>query len=303
MSDFEPVYLETARKGLLREKISQSRRMLNSCRLCPRECEADRMSDETGECETGQNAWVSSFNSHFGEEPPLVGAFGSGTIFFTHCNLLCNFCQNYDISHEGIGEEVSAAQLAGTMVILQNAGCHNINFVTPSHVVPQILAALDIAIDAGLRLPLVYNSGGYDKVDTLKLLEGVVDIYMPDFKFWDSKVADLTCKAPDYPEVARQAVLEMHRQVGDLTINDAGIAERGLLIRHLVLPGGLAGTGQVMEFIAGKISGNSYVNVMAQYRPCGKAHHVDQLSEPLSGIEFERALNETRKAGIRRLAR
>jgi len=303
MSKFEPIYLKTARDRRLREKINQSRNLLRSCTLCPRECQVDRLSGDTGDCETGENAKVSSYNPHFGEEAPLVGSHGSGTIFFTHCNLLCNFCQNYDISHEGRGSEVTASQLASTMLILQNNGCHNINLVTPTHVVPQILQALDIAIDGGLQIPLVYNTSGYDKVETLELLDGIIDIYMPDFKFWDPQVADLTCNAPDYPDSARLALAEMFRQVGDLTVDERGIATRGLLVRHLVLPSGMAGTRQVMEFIAQNISKDTYVNIMAQYRPCGKAHHVDSLSEPLPPVEYDKAVAETKAAGITRLDR
>ena len=303
MTKFEPIYLKTARDRRLREKINQSRNLLRSCTLCLRECQVDRLSGDTGDCETGEKAKVSSYNPHFGEEAPLVGFHGSGTIFFTHCNLLCNFCQNYDISHEGRGSEVTASQLASTMLILQNNGCHNINLVTPTHVVPQILQALDIAIDGGLKIPLVYNTSGYDKVETLDLLDGIIDIYMPDFKFWDPKVADLTCNAPDYPDSARLALAEMFRQVGDLTLDERGIATRGLLVRHLVLPSGMAGTSQVMEFIAQNISKDTYVNIMAQYRPCGKAHHVDGLSEPLSLVEYDKAVAETKTAGITRLDR
>jgi len=230
---------------------------------------------------------VSSYNAHFGEEAPLVGSKGSGTIFFTHCNLLCIFCQNYDISHEGYGREISDGQLAAVMIHLQKTGCHNINFVTPSHVVPQILSALEIAVKEGLSVPLVYNTSGYDNVETLNLLEGVFDIYMPDFKFWDPKVAEETCNAKDYPEMARLALMEMHRQVGDLVTDEEGIARKGLLIRHLVLPYGLAGTRQVMRFIAEKISTNSYVNIMPQYRPCGRADEIKELSASLSQIDYQ----------------
>jgi putative pyruvate formate lyase activating enzyme len=244
---------------------------------------------------------VSSFNAHFGEEAPLVGANGSGTIFFTFCNLLCLFCQNFEISHEGIGEEVSDEQLAGIMLALQRQGCHNINFVTPSHVVPQILAALELAVPAGLNVPLVYNSGGYDSNETLRLLDGVIDIYMPDFKFWDPQVAQKACQASDYPEVARQALLEMHRQVGDLELDAHGTARRGLLVRHLVLPGGLAGTQPVMRFIAREISSRTYVNVMSQYRPCGRAGEVSGLERALSADDYRRAVRETIAEGITRL--
>jgi putative pyruvate formate lyase activating enzyme len=302
MSAFQAAYIETKEKGLLRDKINKARHLLKSCELCPRACKVDRLSGELGECSTGEEAVVSSFNPHFGEEPPLVGAFGSGTIFFTHCNLKCNFCQNYDISHEGNGEECGLGQLAGMMLILQNNGCHNINFVTPTHVVPQILSALDMAIDGGLRIPLVYNSSGYDKVETLKLLEGVIDIYMPDFKFWDPAISEQTCNAPDYPQIAAKAVVEMHRQVGDLQLDENGIATRGLLLRHLVMPSGMAGTGEVMSFIANHVSKNTYVNIMDQYRPCGKALHVKELARRVSVTEFNTAVKEAKNAGITRFA-
>lgn len=302
MPKFKPAYIETAQQGLLREKINQARKTLHNCTLCPRECQVDRISDEIGDCQTGMDVFVSSSNAHFGEEPPLVGAFGSGTIFFTYCNLMCNFCQNYDISHEGAGVETLASQLAGFMIILQNSGCHNINLVTPTHVVPQILTALDMAIDLGLNIPLVYNSSGYDKVETLELLDGIIDIYMPDFKFWDSQIADQTCNAADYPEVAQKAFKEMHRQVGDLVIDESGIAQHGMIIRHLVLPMELAGTSEVMNFIVNELSPNSYVNIMDQYRPCGKAHHMDELAGPLTSKEFHDALKQAKRVGIKRFA-
>jgi len=285
-----------------RDKISQARQLLTSCEICPRACKIDRFPGELGECSTGDEAIVSSFTPHFGEEPPLVGAFGSGTIFFSHCNLKCNFCQNYEISHDGDGDECGLGQLAGMMLILQNNGCHNINFVTPTHVVPQILSALDMAIDGGLKIPLVYNSSGYDKVETLELLEGVIDIYMPDFKFWDPEIAQQTCNAPDYPDVAVKAIVEMHRQVGDLQVDENGIATRGLVLRHLVMPAGMAGTKAVMSFIADHVSKNTYVNVMDQYRPCGKAHEVKGLEAPVSEAEFDKAVQEAKEAGISRFA-
>nr|WP_321402367.1 radical SAM protein [uncultured Desulfobacter sp.] len=302
MTVFQPAYIKTKEKGQLREKISQARQLLKSCEICPRACKVDRFSGELGECATGDEAMVASFNPHFGEEPPLVGAFGSGTIFFSHCNLKCNFCQNYDISHNGDGDECGLGQLAGMMLILQHNGCHNINLVTPTHVVPQILSALDMAIDGGLRIPLVYNSSGYDKVETLALLDGIVDIYMPDFKFWDPAVAQQTCNAPDYPEVAQKAVSEMYRQVGDLQVDENGIATRGLVLRHLVMPGGMAGTKAVMSFIADHISKTTYVNLMDQYRPCGKAHEVKGLETPVSETEFNQAVLEAKEAGISRFA-
>lgn len=303
MSAVEPVYVETYKNGFLRTKIEQAYRILDDCRLCPRACGVDRNSNQTGICSTGKDAVVASYDAHFGEETPLSGKKGSGTIFFAHCNLLCSFCQNYDISHQGFGQSVSNEQLSAIMLILQKTGCHNINFVTPSHVVPQILAAIEIAIEGGLSIPLVYNSSGYDRVETLKLLDGVFDIYMPDFKFWDPEVAETTCHARDYPAVARQALLEMHRQCGDLVLDGAGIARRGLLIRHLVLPQGLSGTREVMRFISRHISRNSYVNVMSQYRPCGRAAEIQELADNLSQQEFEQALQIARDEGITRLDR
>ena len=296
-----PVYIQTYRAGLLDERISASRSRLECCALCPRSCRVDRLAGETGVCRTGAEAWVSSYGPHFGEEAPLSGTGGSGTIFFTHCNLGCLFCQNYDISHGGDGDPVDAGALGRVMLSLEKSGCHNINFVTPSHVVPQILAALKVAIEGGLSIPLVYNSSGYDRVETLALLDGVVDIYMPDFKFWNPDLAEKTCGAPDYPEVARNALIEMHRQVGDLVIDSGGIARRGLLVRHLVLPGGLAGTAEVMGFIAGRISRNTYVNIMPQYRPCGRAAEISGLEGFPSRSDFEAALKAAGDAGITRL--
>lgn len=271
------------------------------CTLCPRTCRVDRLAGDTGICKTGARAWVSSCGPHFGEERPLTGTGGSGTIFFTHCNLLCLFCQNFDISHGNAGDPTGTEALARMMLSLQEAGCHNINLVTPSHVVPQILAALKPAIEGGLSLPLIYNSSGYDSVETLKLLDGVVDIYMPDFKFWSPDLARRACRAPDYPDVARKALIEMHRQVGDLVIDEGGIARRGLLVRHLVLPGGLADTDKVMGFIADRISPNTYVNIMPQYRPCGRAAEVEGLGRFPSRSDFIDALKAARAAGITRL--
>lgn len=298
MPSFQPAYIRTAESGRLKEKIAAARNILKSCTLCPRKCRVNRLTGETGVCKTGEKAWVSSFGPHFGEERPLVGRNGSGTIFFTHCNLLCIFCQNYEISHQGDGDEVSDDTLAKIMLSLQNSGCHNINFVTPSHVVPQILSAVDIAVGYGLSVPLIYNSGGYDKVETLKLLEGVIDIYMPDFKFRDPAVARATCHAEDYPEAARLALKEMHRQVGDLMTDDSGIARRGLLVRHLVMPDGLAGTREVMRFIAAEISKNTYVNIMSQYRPCGRADEIEALNRRPTRSEFNAALKIAKEEGI-----
>jgi len=296
----EPAYLESYHHGILKERITILRDKLKCCTLCPRKCEADRLSGETGICKTGEYAFVSSYMPHFGEEAPLVGRHGSGTIFFTHCNLLCFFCQNYDISHQGRGHEATNRELADMMLSLQALGCHNINFVTPSHVIPQILEALHLAINDGLHVPLVYNSSGYDLVDTLLMLDGIIDIYMPDFKFWDPAISDLSCNAPDYPEIAKAALKEMHRQVGDLILDQGRVAVKGLLVRHLVMPENMAGTGEAMEYIANHISTNTYVNIMPQYRPCGKAYKYPPFNRPITHDEFYSAIDMAKKAGIKR---
>ena len=300
MPDYEPQFLKSYRQSTLKANTARAEAGLGNCKLCPRQCGVDRLAGETGYCGTGKHAVVSSYNAHFGEEDPLVGTHGSGTIFFTHCNLLCNFCQNYEISHLGEGHEITNEQLAYIMLELQRSGCHNINLVTPTHVAAQILGALCIAADKGLRIPIVYNSGGYDSTQTLEILDGAIDIYMPDFKFWDGEVARQACDAPDYPEIARSAFLEMHRQVGDLETTADGLATRGLLVRHLVLPQGLAGTKEVMTFIAEKVSSQTYVNIMPQYRPCGKADEIPALAKPISPLDFDSALQPAEDAGIKR---
>jgi len=298
-----PGYLELHGRGELVTRAQTAAELLADCRLCPRHCGVNRLEDEEGVCRTGNMAKVASYAPHFGEEAPLVGSGGSGTIFFSHCNLRCVFCQNYEISHLGEGSAVTAAQLAAMMLDLQRQGCHNINFVTPSHVVPQILVALVVAADIGLTLPLVYNSSGYDSVATLKLLDGVVDIYMPDFKFWDAESATRLAKAKDYPARVRAAIKEMHRQVGDLVVNDKGVALKGLLVRHLVMPGGLAETGRILHFLAEEISKDTYVNVMDQYRPCGLAHKYPPLDRRTSHDEYQSALKLAEEAGLKRLDR
>ncbi|MDH3390922.1 MAG: radical SAM protein [Desulfobulbaceae bacterium] len=294
-------YLALYREGKLDGRIAEAQQRLSPCRVCPRHCKVDRLSDEKGICQTGVKAVVSSYAPHFGEETPLVGSGGSGTIFFTHCNLLCIFCQNYEISHLGQGIETDPGQLAAMMLSLQRQGCHNINFVTPSHVVSQILAALPKAIEKGLTVPLVYNSSGYDSLETLKLLEGIIDIYMPDFKFWDKESAKRYAKAPDYPEVAQKAILEMYRQVGDLVMGDEGVAVKGLLVRHLVMPGSLEETREILRFLAREVSADTYVNVMDQYRPCGEACHCPPIDRTLAGGEYQQALKLARDAGLQRL--
>lgn len=297
----EPSYLKLYKEGTLQDRIDKSAALMKSCSVCPRECHVDRLSGELGFCRTGAKAKVASIHAHFGEEAPLVGNSGSGTIFFRSCNLLCTFCQNFDISHDAEGGAVEPKDLAVMMLSLQRRGCHNINFVTPSHVVPQILQALIIAVENGLRVPLVYNTGGYDKVETLKILEGVFDIYMPDFKFWDAPWAEKFCKAPDYRKVVVAAIKEMHRQVGDLAVDESGIAVKGLLVRHLVMPNDVAGTGHVMEFLADKISRDTYVNVMNQYHPCGYAFGDPAINRRITRNEYLTALRSAREAGLHRL--
>ncbi|MCX5852634.1 MAG: radical SAM protein [Deltaproteobacteria bacterium] len=297
----EPSYLALHREGTLKKRVDEALACLKECRLCPRECGIDRLADERGFCGTGRYAKVASAGPHFGEETPLVGRGGSGTIFFSSCNLLCSFCQNYDISHLKEGVEVDAGDLALMMMRLSRSGCHNINFVTPTHVVPQILEGLLAAVEHGISVPLVYNTGGYDSVETLKLLDGVIDIYMPDFKFWYASRAERFCRASDYRERAIDAIREMHRQVGDLVLDAGGIAERGLLVRHLVMPNDVAGTGEVMKFLAGRISPDTYVNVMDQYRPCFRADTDAMINRPVTGAEFRRAVEAAREAGLTRL--
>lgn len=264
-------------------------------------CNVNRLEGETGFCGIGRQAKVASYNSHFGEELPLVGRCGSGTIFMSSCNLFCTFCQNFDISHHAEGIAIEPEQMAEIMIQLAERGCHNINFVTPTHVVPQILEALPLAIQRGLNIPLVYNSGGYDSAETIRLLEGIFDIYMPDFKFWDKKWADRFCKAPDYRSVVIEAIKEMYRQVGDLATDDDGIAYKGLLVRHLVMPNNVSGFQEIMPFLAKEISTNTYVNIMDQYRPCGKADQDEIINRLPTSQEYSEALDAAEKAGLTRL--
>ncbi|HIE27094.1 TPA: radical SAM protein [Candidatus Poribacteria bacterium] len=298
---FIPWYQKLHDSNELQNRIDRAYELLRECRLCPRKCGVNRLEGEVGVCGLGKDAMVSSFAPHFGEESPLVGRHGSGTIFMTNCNLKCVFCQNYDISHLGHGSTVTLEEFAGMMLTLQRHGCHNINIVTPTHIVPQMLSALQIAATNGLRVPLVYNCGGYESLETLKILDGVVDIYMPDFKYADPEVGQLLSKAKDYPSVAKAALKEMHRQVGDLVWDDDGIAQRGLLVRHLVLPNGLAGTPEVMQFLAEEISKSTYVNVMAQYRPCYRAHEFPEINRRPTRQEYQDAVQAALDAGLTRL--
>lgn len=298
---FRPAYLTALQDGSLADRVSKAREMLRDCCVCPRKCMVDRLSGEIGFCGISERAMISSANPHFGEESPLVGRHGSGTIFFTSCNLKCVFCQNYEISHLMEGQEVGAPTLGGLMIKLQEMGCHNINFVTPSHVVPQILEAVHWAASKGLHIPLVYNTGTYDSLETLALLDGIVDIYMPDLKFMDSRVSKDLMDAEDYPEIACSAIKEMHRQVGDLQIDEEGIATRGLLVRHLVMPDDLAGTAEAMAFLADEISRNTYVNIMNQYRPCGRAFEKPNINRSVTRSEYAQAVETAQEAGITRL--
>lgn len=263
----------------------------------------DRLAGTSGKCQVTRQVRVSSYGPHFGEEAPLVGVGGSGTIFFTYCNLRCVFCQNYTISQLGEGNEISSPELAGMMLSLQATGCHNINLVSPTHVVPHILEALELAAGRGLHLPLVYNTGGYDSLETLRLLDGIVDIYMPDMKYSDGKIAEQLSGVKDYPKVNRAAVKEMHRQVGDLQLDEHGIAQRGLLVRHLVLPNRLAGTRDVVRFLAREVSAHTYLNVMAQYHPCHNAFHFPSLSRPILKKELDEAIRLAGEHGLDRLDR
>lgn len=303
MSTFEAAYLALQRSGELRDRSIEALRRLADCDLCANRCRVNRIADpERARCRTGEQAVVCSVGPHHGEERPISGHRGSGTIFFSWCNLGCVFCQNWQISHRGEGLEMDCETLADRMLSLQAAGCHNINFVSPSHVIPQILAALAIAAEQGLKLPLVYNSGGYDSAAGLALMDGVIDIYMPDMKFADSRLAAPYLGVGDYAEVNRAAVLEMHRQVGDLALDATKVARRGLLVRHLVLPEDLAGTEQTLIFIAEQVSRDTYVNLMDQYRPCFQAHRFPGLDRRPSRSEFHRARAIAKRLGLVRLA-
>ncbi len=301
---FEPAYVTLLASGGLARRVEAAYTRIEDCDLCARCCHVNRRQTIKGAvCRTGERAVVNSFGPHHGEEDPLRGWNGSGTIFFSWCSLRCVFCQNWEISQKGVGREVEPEEIAGMMLALQRDGCHNINLVTPSHVVAEILAAVSIAARRGLRLPLVYNSGGYDSSEALALLDGVIDIYMPDMKYGDSAVARRYSHVRNYWEVNQAAVKEMHRQVGDLRISDEGVAERGLLVRHLALPADLANTEKVLEFLSRVISRNTYLNIMAQYRPCYRADDYPPLDRPITRKDYEDALGLAAKYGLRRLDR
>ncbi len=299
---WEPAYLKLERSGELARRAAQLREIYAACRLCPRTCGVNRLKGEKGVCNGTARARIYSAHPHFGEERPLVGRGGSGTIFFSNCNLRCVFCQNWEISHRGDGRDISDEDLGRTMAAVQSQGCHNINLVTPTHYVPNIVAALRTAARGGLRLPLVYNCGGYEPVEIIRQLDGIVDIYMPDFKYTDGAMAEkYSTGARDYPEIAAAAIQEMHRQVGELAVDERGIARRGLMIRHLVMPNNIAGTDKFVKWVAEKLTPNTYVNIMAQYRPEYRAREFPGISRRVTMAEYSTAVRWAREAGLKRL--
>ncbi|MGC8765213.1 MAG: radical SAM protein [Brevinematia bacterium] len=293
-----PSYLSAYESGELEKKIKAFEEILSSCTLCPRKCKVNRLKGKKGYCKAGYYPSVSSYFPHFGEEDILVGSKGSGTIFFANCNLGCVYCQNFEISHLGNGKDIDEKRLAEIMIYLERAGCHNINFVTPTHYTPQILKALRIAIEGGFSLPLVYNCGGYESVETLRLLDGIVDIYMPDFKYGDNKIAKLYSNAEDYFEVCLSALKEMQRQTGDLRLDERGLAYRGLLIRHLVLPNHIESSKRVIKAIHNEISKNATVNVMAQYRPLYRAKEFFEIGRSITLAEYDEVREYAEKLGL-----
>jgi len=292
-----PRYLNIKEEEL-DKRIENAYKLLSSCEVCPRKCGVNRLEGKKGFCRSSEEVIVSSYNTHFGEEPPLVGNFGSGTIFFTNCNLKCVYCQNYPISQLGNGNKVSLSELAKIMFALQKRKCHNINLVTPTHFVPQILKSLKLAIKMGLYLPIVYNTSGYESVKTLKLLDGIVDIYLPDARYADNEIAGKYSSAPDYFEIMKKALKEMYRQVGDLAVDRMGIARSGLIVRHLVLPEGLSGTKKIMHFIAREISPHTYISLMAQYFPAYQAGQFPPLSRRINRGEYREALRAFEEEGL-----
>lgn len=303
VADFEPAYLRLHRTGELRQRAEELWAIMESCRLCPRECGVNRLGGVDGFCRApGAALVISSFHPHFGEERPLVGRGGSGTIFLTHCNLRCVFCQNWEISHLGIGYGTTIDDYARMMLRLQEVGCHNINIVTPTHYSPHTLLALDAAAAHGLRLPIVYNTSGWERLEVLALLDGIVDIYLPDFKYWESDMAaKYSAGAENYPEVTRAAILEMHRQVGVAKPTAEGIMQRGLMIRHLVMPNNIGGSEKVMEWIAENLPKDTYVNIMAQYTPANKAFDYPEIARRITSEEYEGVVQRARDLGLTNL--
>jgi len=304
---FIPAYLKSYEVDIhvFEEKIEKSLDVLRSCEVCPRDCHINRLENKTAVCRTGRYSYVASAFPHFGEEDCLRGWNGSGTIFFSFCNLKCVFCQNFDISWEGNGQILKPLELAGVMIHLQDQGCHNINFVTPEHVVPQIMEAIPIAINMGLRLPIVYNTSAYDSMHSLDILNGIIDVYMPDFKFWDNDLSFLYMAARDYPEVACASIKEMQRQVGPLKFDDSGLALRGVLVRHLVMPNRVSHTREICNFIANEIGSDTYINIMDQYRPEGrvlkKPEKYEDITRRTTNREYNEALKIAKEEGLYRI--
>lgn len=309
VAEFEPAYLSLYRSGQLPARVEAALAELADCRACPRDCGVNRLLDETKVCHTGRRAIVASAFPHFGEEDCLRGSRGSGTIFFSLCNLRCVFCQNWDISQKREGRECDAETLAELMLSLQQRGCHNINLVTPEHVVPQVVEAIAAAVERGLRLPIVYNTSAYDALPSLRLLDGLIDIYMPDFKFWSKDSAKRLAKAKDYPEHARAAIREMHRQVGPLRFDRRGLAVRGVLVRHLVMPGQTDEAQAIFNWLATELSPDTYVNIMGQYSPQYQVGEIARNGQPKYASigrrprirELDRAQAQARAAGLWRL--
>jgi putative pyruvate formate lyase activating enzyme len=304
INDFAPAYLATVRAGVMPAKVATARSELARCRVCPRDCDVDRLAGETALCHTGRHARVASAFPHHGEEDCLRGWSGSGTIFFAFCNLRCVFCQNWDISQAPSGQERTPEQVADLMLRLQEAGCHNINFVTPEHVAPQVVEAIAVAVDRGLGVPIVYNTSAYDSIASLRLMDGLVDIFMPDFKFWEPETARRLARARDYPAVARAAIAEMHRQVGVLRFGTDGLARRGVLVRHLVMPGQADEAAAILGWLATELSVDTYVNIMGQYRPEHRVPGSDRyrdIGRRPSSREMEAAYAAARDAGLWRI--
>ncbi len=297
MRDY-PSYLKLYDTGELKERVEKALSMLENCNVCPNDCKINRLEDKRAYCKTGRYARVASYFPHRGEEFPIRGYNGSGTIFFSYCNMRCVYCQNYDVSQLGEGEEVKPEELADIMIRLQNWGCHNINLVSPSHVVPQILEALYIAVEKGLKIPIVYNTSSYDSLESLKVLDGVVDIYLPDLKYLNNEFGKKYSKVKGYADRAKEAIKEMYRQVGDLKVDERGIAIRGVLVRHLVLPNGISTTDEVLEFLR-EISPNLAVNVMSQYYPTNKAYKYPEINRRISWSEYNSALSKAEHLGLR----
>jgi putative pyruvate formate lyase activating enzyme len=299
----EPAYLALERSGELKRREEKLWSFFSSCRCCPRKCGTNRIAGKTGRCSATAQLKVASMHPHFGEERPLVGMSGSGTIFFSHCNLLCCFCQNWQINHRGDGRIISHSNLADMMINLQRRGCHNINLVTPTHVVPNIIKALRIAIRRGLKLPLVYNTGGYDNLEVIKLMDGIADIYLPDYKYTDGKMsAKYSSGASDYPRTAAKAIKEMHRQTGVLKTDWKGVATRGVILRHLVMPHNIAGTDRLVKWVAKDLSVNTYINIMGQYHPAHRAFDYPKIARRVTRAEMRQALRWAKQAGLKRIA-